>query len=61
MGEVYVLEVLAHGKKGDPIGRIEGFAVIIKTEEKLKIGDKAQVKITKRAEKFAFADFLSRA
>jgi len=56
----YIITIDAFGKKNDPIGRVDGFALIVKTKENLSIGDKIQVKVTQLSQKFAFADLIAK-
>ncbi len=52
-GKTYEVEIEGLGKKGDGIGRIENFVVIV---QDTKPGDKVKVRITAVRGKVAFGD-----
>lgn len=56
-GQEYNVEIIAIGEKGDPLTKIEGYAIFVKGE--LSIGDKANIRITKTLPKIGFAEVLN--
>lgn len=54
-GEIYDVEIEGIGEKGDGIGRVEGFVVIV---PRAKPGDQIKVKITAVRGKVAFGEMV---
>jgi len=54
-GEIREMEIIGVGEKGDGIGKIEGFVVIVPNT---KTGDKVQVKITAVRGKVSFGEVV---
>jgi predicted RNA-binding protein with TRAM domain len=55
LNETYEGCVSAIGAKGDPIVRVGGLVVMIKSQNPLIVGDPVKFKVTKVLEKYAFA------
>lgn len=55
VGDELELEIVANGREGDGIAKVDGFTVIV-MKKGLQFGDTVKSKITSLGHKFAFAE-----